>query len=441
VRRLLFLSYWLPPRNAIGTLRSIHILKHLPKFGWDVTALTAQFDDACNGSPKLADYIETGYWDVKGAVKRAARLLARRTGGGSNENAGSNGAGRGRAGTLLYELSNVLSYPDDCVGWLPFAAYMTGKVLARGKWDAVLTSAPPMTTNVAAAIAHRNVPWVADLRDLWAENDSTERAVIQRLFDDRLERASLSQAAALIAASELSARRFRARYPDKPCFAISGGFDADEWQAIPFEREERCTLLYAGTLYGGKRDPSALFAALREILDQQPHIRGELRVDFYAQRDEWLTHLIERFELQDIVRVHGFIERDAVLAAQRRADRLIVLSWDGPTAEGVVAGKLFEYFGARRRVLAIGGPRSFAIEEILRETGAGVRCTTTAQIKAEVLAAIAEHRSGEACTIDESAVSMYSGEMCARRIAGVLDAVLARGHAQGQGTQTVTLTG
>ncbi|MGZ3576966.1 MAG: glycosyltransferase [Vulcanimicrobiaceae bacterium] len=418
-RRLLFLSYWVPPRNAIGTLRSTHIVKHLAEFGWDVTTVTASFNHD-NGA-KLADYIETGYWDVKGSIKTFLGIGKRSTSEVLNLGASQYGAKRNAFGRFVLAAAGLMTYPDDYVGWLPFAFGATRKLLAGGKWDAVLTSSPPATANLAAALSHRGVPWIADLRDLWAEDDSSERPAFQRQLDDKLERACLSRAAALVAASELSARRFRRRYPGKPCFPISTGFDAQEWQSVGFGSERECTLLYAGSLYRGKRDPSVLFAALREIFDERSAEHGELRVDFYADPEPWLMDLIASFELQDSVRVHGFVERPVVLAAERHADRLVVFSWDGPTAEGVVAGKLFEYFGARRPVLAIGGPPASAVEDLLVETGAGVRCRTVEQTKVEVLKALSEHRSGEQRVIDAAAVYPYNGEACARRFAEVLD--------------------
>ena len=423
-RRLLFLAYWVPPRNAIGTLRSVNVLKHLPKFGWDITTVTAAVDCAEGRAPKIAPYVETGYVDVKGSIKRIAGI---RNGDASANSLQSvpNCGKRGVVGRMMAAASSLVSYPDDYVGWLPYAVRTTRALIARGGWDAMLTSAPPVTTNIAAALSHGRVPWIADLRDLWAEDDSSERTIMQTLFDERLERASLSRAAALTAASELSAARFQRRYPGTPCFPIYNGFDAEEWQNVPFGRESRCTFVYAGHLYSGKRDPSILFAALRSILNDGLAAPEELSVDFYTQRNPWLLQLIAFYRLDEIVRLHGFVDRGQVLAAERRADRLLNLSWDGPTAEGVVAGKLFEYFGARRPVLAIGGPQRFAVEDLLRDTGAGVRCRTVEETKVEVLAALAEHRSGGPREIAESAVNDYRGEACAKRFADVLDRALA----------------
>lgn len=418
VRRLLFLSYWVQPRNAIGTVRSTHLITHLPKYGWDVTVVTPRLPDVTG-----SDYVQTGYWDLKGLVKSAAGIGNRSTHEAFNVKVPAYGAKPTWMQRLIRAAAVPVNYPDEHAGWLPFACMTTRRLLRHENFDAILSSAPPFTTHVAAAASHRNIPWIADLRDLWAEDDSFDRSRFRRLIDDNLERRCLSQAAALTVSSTRSAQRFHNRYPGKPFYAISTGYDARDWERVPFGREPKCTLVYAGTLYWGKRDPTMLFAALRAIFDEGLASEDEICIDFYAPREQWLSELVEKYKICSAVRLHGFIERDAVLAAQRRANRLVVLSWDGPTAEGVVAGKLFEYFGARRPILAIGGPSESGVEDLLRETGAGVRTRSIEQTKGELLRALAEHRSGTLRTIPMQAVSVYSGENCARRFASVLDAV------------------
>lgn len=410
MRRLLFVSYWVPPRHAIGTMRASHLLKHLHTFGWDVTVVTAGLDTPENG--KACRYIETRYWNVRTAAKR----VTHRT-----------GVPFARAGhrrifaRWLAGAADLITYRDEHAGWLPFLSRTVRKLTATEHWDALLTTAPPMTVNVAAALGHRAVPWIADMRDLWAEDDSSTRSHLQTTFDDKFERAVLSGASTLVASSDLSAARFQRRYPAIPCIGIPTGFDDEEWRAVEFGGEKPCTLVYAGTLYRGKRDPGMLFAALRGVIEEGLAERREFRVDFYTEDEPWLTEAIDRFGLRDIVRVHGLQRREAILRAERRADRLILLAWDGPTAEGVVPGKLFEYFGARRRVLAIGGPPVSEVELLLLKTGSGARCSTVEQTKLELLDALKEHRAGAVRTIMPEAVQAYSGVSCARQFSEVLE--------------------
>lgn len=420
-RRVLLVSYWVPPRKAIGTIRSSHILKYLPRFGWDVDVLTARLDVETAGA---ANWTQTGYWDVKGAIKRIAGIGDRSTSAVLNLEGFHYGGTPSAAGRVVRLAADLATYPDEYVGWIPFGVPSLRRRLKDVGYDAILTSSPPVTTNVIGALGHGKVPWIADLRDLWAEDDSRERSWLQRFADDRLERAALSSAALLTASSELSARRFRDRYPRKPCIAISTGFDEDEWQRVAFGREERCTLVYAGNFYGGRRDPRLLFAALRDLFSEHRAGTADVQVDVYARPEAWLARMIAEYGLDCVVRVRGEIDRAAVLAAQRKADRLLVFCWDGVTAAGVVPGKLFEYFGARRPILAIGGTQQSAVRDLLADTSSGVQCLTVEEVKSAVLAAIQEH-GGRQRTISRDAVSAYTAERCAREFGRVLDSIAA----------------
>jgi glycosyltransferase involved in cell wall biosynthesis len=418
-RRVLFTSYWISPRSAIGTIRSGHILRYLPQFGWEVDAVTAHFNGQHPPGGNVR-YTQTGYWDLKGGIKQLAGIGDRSTSHMlSLPDRRANGK-RSVLGSAVRFAADLVTYPDEYVGWLPFATHAVRRLLSSGKYDALLTSSPPVTTNVIAALAHGGVPWIADLRDLWAEDDSSDHSFMRTVLDRKLERATLSRAAMLVASSDLSAERFRRRYPGKPCHAISTGYEPQEWEGIEFGAETACTLLYAGTWYHGKRDPKLFFSVLRRLFDEGAVAREQLRVDFYSPCEPWLVQMVEEHELQGVVRIHGAIDRKTVLAAERRADRLLLFSWDGATAEGIVPGKLFEYFGARRPILAIGGTPVSSVQRLLRETGAGVRCVREEEVRAQVIAAADEHRHGPR-TLAADAVRFYTAERCAAAFAALLD--------------------
>jgi glycosyltransferase involved in cell wall biosynthesis len=394
-------------------------MRFLPEFGWDVTTITP---DLHNGGPNGSQYIRTGYWDVKGSVKRVFGINGRSTHEVFNVEVPKYGERKLAVQRLIAGAASLVTYPDDCVGWLPFAAAAIRKAASQGPWDAMLSTAPPMTTNLAVRFARTQIPWIADFRDLWAESDYSERSILQALFDDPLERFSLAPAAALTASSGISAERLQNRYPAKPCYAVSTGYDAEDWKDIPFSGEPVCTILYAGQLYRGKRDPTLLFSSLRRIFDRGLAVPGDIRVDFYTAAQPWLLQSIAQFGLQEVVRICGVMDRKTVLAAERRADRLLVLCWDGLGADGIVPGKVFEYFGARRPILALGGAKRSAVEQLLQETGAGVRCLSEDHVTAEILAALREHRNTRRI-IAEDAVSRYSGRNCAARFAQILASI------------------
>jgi hypothetical protein len=74
------------------------------------------------------------------------------------------------------------------------------------------------------------------------------------------------------------------------------------------------------------------------------------------------------------------ISREESIHEQRKAQVLLLLTWNHPAEKGVYTGKLFDYLAAQRPVLAMGIPGS-VIEELLDETQAGTICIKYRGIK------------------------------------------------------------
>jgi len=151
------------------------------------------------------------------------------------------------------------------------------------------------------------------------------------------------------------------------------------------------TIVYTGTIYEGKQDPTRLFAALRELFDEGLG-ESDIEVEFYGDEQAWLQEEIERYELLNTVFQCGRVSRKAALQIQREADILLVLKWEDPQENGVYTGKVFEYLGARRPILATGG-HDDVVTELLLETGAGVCASTVQEIKEALVGFIRDCRN------------------------------------------------
>jgi glycosyltransferase involved in cell wall biosynthesis len=417
MRRVLFLSYYTPPRPGVATNRTSQLLRYLPEYGWSATAVTPVLPGASE------DVVQTPYRDVLQTMKRLAGL------GDANTHAafGTVPAAHGGRANLRQRAIGIAhaiaTYPDAQLGWLFHGREAVRDLLASGAYDAVLSSSPPFTTNLILAGLRLRVPWVADFRDLWG--DARSGSGVARYMDKWLERWSLGKANALTTISDPMARTLEQRRGEIPVYVVPNAFDPQEWHPVPFDTERRCTLLYAGQLFGGRRDPRPLFRAVRTLIENGDISRDDLYIDCYSLPEQWLAEAIREHDLEGVVRVPGVVSREAVMNAERRADRLLVLLWDEDNSEGVVTGKIFEYLGARRRILTVGGPAKSAVDEILSVTKAGVRARDERAIACEVRAAIEEHKAGRVAVLDERAIEPYSATIMAQKFARILDSVTA----------------
>ena len=128
------------------------------------------------------------------------------------------------------------------------------------------------------------------------------------------------------------------------------------------------TLVHTGKLSGDwGRHPGNLFEALRRLQEEEPDVADRLSLVLAGRLNHDEQRLIEEAGLERIVRHVGVLSRGDAIALQRSADVLVLLT--SPTLVWELPGKVFEYFGARRPILALAKDNEAA--RLVEETGTG----------------------------------------------------------------------
>jgi glycosyltransferase involved in cell wall biosynthesis len=87
--------------------------------------------------------------------------------------------------------------------------------------------------------------------------------------------------------------------------------------------------------------------------------------------------------VQAQVMLHDLVRREEVVSLQQRSDILLLLRWDNPEENGVLAGKLFEYIGSVRPILSLGSITGEAAD-ILRKHGLGLVTNDVDEVAAQL---------------------------------------------------------
>ena len=93
-----------------------------------------------------------------------------------------------------------------------------------------------------------------------------------------------------------------------------------------------------------------------------------------------LSPLIERYHLHEIVTTQGSVPFKESIQKQGESTALLVLAETKPGSEWVLTGKIFEYLGAGRPILAI-ACKGGEIDQLLKRTGGGILSTEVQEIK------------------------------------------------------------
>jgi len=417
-KKVLLVSYFYPPNPAVGSLRSAYLSRYLPAEGWEVKVISPKMQES---SAPPGAVLETDYTDVVAEAKRKiglGRTQSAYAAFGASVPKIGDGAPMTLRQRLVLNAWRVITFPDAMRGWYRPLIRAVRQQIATGEYQAVISTSPPVTAHIAVAKAAGGVvPWIADLRDLWAGNPYHPGRVRYAL-DRFLEIRALSNAAAITSVSQRLVDMLRARFPSKPIFSILNAFDPSEWSDIPFVPPSKCTLTYAGQM----RDPSVLFRALQLELEASALSPENFELNLYTAQASWLDIEIEKYALRQIVRVKGFIERKEVLRVERGSTANVIISSFRKGEEAGYTAKLFEYLGARRPIIAI-GPSGSVIEELLHEVGSCWYGSNVEEVRKALRGVLRIWEGKKDAPIPLLRIEQFSAEHLASRFARILDQV------------------
>ena len=363
--KILIVSYFFPPYNCIGAVRVGKTASALERLGHEVRVLSAAEQPLPKTLPLEISEEKVTYCQYKDIDRWITKLAPKEV---LTSRVSVAPAKTGRIKSFMvrqaYKIyKSVTAFPDKYIGWLNPALKKGSKILDDFEADLILSSASPYTSHVVARVlaTKYKLPWIAELRDLWADNPYLNAGPITRV----LERWVLAPADALITVSEPLADILERKYPKKMVATIMNAYDEADFRptcsAVASSEPIKYRIIYTGALYAGRRDPTPLFSAISSCVE----LRESVSIEFYGSKSDFLEDLIERFDLRGVVKFGGTLSRSEAIAQQSSADVLLLLTWNDPRENGILTGKLFEYIGARKPILLIGDTGGTAAQLII----------------------------------------------------------------------------
>ncbi len=377
--KLLLISPKFPPYNSNGARRASKLARFLVSRGHDVRVLTAQDLPLMTGLNVEIDptkVTSTPWFNVNflpelffGGKKKVAREGYK--GGDSNL----------KKWSKIYRM--FFHFPDDLIGWYPYAI-KTGKMIIN-EWipDLIYASGPPFSALMVAARLHTSsrIPWVAEFRDLWADNAYYEFPDVRRKLENLLEKNTLRHCSGIITVSPPWSEWMHRKY-DRPVETVLNGFDGSDFPPPTAGRNmdlDRLIINYTGAVYLPYRDPSPLFAAM-ELLGKEAE---PIRVHFFSRYFDHIQSLADNHQVAHLVTCHGLVPYRESLQQQVDADINLMLNRNEEDQFGVIPAKLYEYIGCRRPILAVDMGHG-AAADMIRSRSAGVVMNDPHQIAAQL---------------------------------------------------------
>ncbi len=402
--RVLVIAYDFPPHGAIGTMRTLRLVRQLCAEGHDVTVLTGSPETYLPGTPVErgleaqvpagVDVLQVRAIRPVNAFERMLRGKGRPVSGTAvpSPAAAAPAVRKGKRAPWVEALLSVrnlvesaLEIPDKESGWITPAIVRGVRHMARsGRPDVIYSSAPPWSGQVVAwvlaSLSRR--PWVADFRDPWSRAPWRDWRPFRQRAIAALERRVVNRADAILFVTAANLAEFASFHGPSAAARfrlVPNGCDPTELESVPpLPPREPFVLLHAGTLYG-ERSPMPVIRAIARGVS-----RGA--IDPARFRLRLLGNVSLAVDVPDECRKLGILEVVEFVSRVTRAESLqemksasaLLLVQTGTTVS--VPGKAYEYLAAGRPVLALS--EEGETSALVRASGIGVSVTPDAPVEA-----------------------------------------------------------
>ncbi|BBL66858.1 glycosyltransferase family 4 protein [Methanoculleus chikugoensis] len=356
MKQVCIVSQHFPPEKSGNASRIYDTAAHLAKLGIGVTVLAPHPTFPTGSFPRT--WKRSDVQEVDGI--RVVRLWTWQPGSGDP----------GFASRMAY----YLSFPVHAALWLLFT---------RIRFDAIMTSAPPLFTGIPGYVLKRTsrVKWILDIRDLWIDASIglgflREGSLYERL-SRRFEQACLDQADLVGVTTEELGRRISLRYRvTAPMELLPNGVNTEFFR--PTDGGKKRQIIYAGNV-GHAQDLDKVALAVKSM-------NGTYNLKFVIVGDgdtrKSLEGLVKAESLTDSVIFTGILPREEIprllsesLVGVAPLKRLVNLEYAAPT-------KAYEYMACGIPFVGCGNGE---IAHLAKESGAGVIAENTPEAIAATL--------------------------------------------------------
>ena len=403
MRRVLIVAYYFPPIGGIGSIRLARFGSLLPDHGWDATVLAPR--DTPHEHDRLLTFPEA-------KVVRSHSIEFSRIGRAVTRAGPSFDESRPSARSRLRALAHrYLFFPDPQIGWYPGAVQAGLRILREQRFDAIYSSAEPVTAHLVARTLSRRsgLPWVAESRDPLTGRLTPDDPHFRRA--KRLEAAIAREATTMVMPTPTWAAHYGALW-GRHVAVLPNGHDG----RLPERRRPaQPTLAHIGTYHNGRDDLTALWEAVALMRRRQSAPVPRLR--FVGHPSPELDQEIARYGLEELVDKVGFVPHEDAKVEMMSASMLVASGIKGgdPIARGWVPAKLFAYLASRVPMLYLSAPDTDAAALMRGQPG----CYVVEHDDAEgALRALEEGLASESFPRDTEHLSRTTG---ARVLADILD--------------------
>ncbi|NKI32143.1 glycosyltransferase family 4 protein [Croceivirga thetidis] len=357
MKKVLIITYYWPPAGGPGVQRWLKFVKYLPEFGVQPIVFIPENPTYPIQDNSLLEEIPEGIQIIKQRIFEPYALssfLSKK----KTKRISSGIIQKHKKQSILERIMlwvrGNLFIPDARKYWVKPSVKTISKLLLDEKIDSIITTGPPHSVHLIGHELKRKlgIKWLADLRDPWTSIGYHKQLKLSAASSKKhkiLESTVLNGADAITVTSEITKQEFE-KITDRPIKVITNGFDGNR---VSTKLDAKFALSHIGSLLTD-RNPIVLWEVLQQLVSENEKLKISLKIQLVGVVGDGVKESIQFHGLDDYIEEVGYVSHEKVQEYQTASQILLLLEVDSVETQGIIPGKLFEYFRARRPILAIG---------------------------------------------------------------------------------------
>ena len=351
-QHIILLTTWYPPRHSIAVNRMLAFAKYLDKGRFDVDVITLLTDEKMEQDVVIEGVtvhrLQNNTLFKRAKFDKPVCYIFHKI-------------------KALYNVVLAFFVKREYHDWQKRAEKKVFSLLKEyGLGTTVISSYEPIEPHLVAISLKKQglcFNWIADCRDEITQNYSVTKS-LRKLYA-KAEQQMLRYADVVTSVSQPILEGFESNVPEGsshiPLFAeIRNGYDFEEM--ADGHKNGIFTIIYTGTFYSNIK-PYTFFKALQVFLSS--NTEAKLRVNLVGVGK---TVLVPH-NLESVVYTFAKVPHNEALLKMQNSDCLLLIL-PKQNRKGVYSGKLFEYLGCRKPILAVVDPDDVAAE-LIKQCNAG----------------------------------------------------------------------
>jgi hypothetical protein len=334
-----------------GVLRTVKFVKYFPRFDWEPYVVTMTPRTYFSRDESLLDEVRQSNVKIFRTHCRGKKNLL-------NDHKLKRLPNEGRR-KFFTRFKQFYKLPDVQKSWKKKGFKLASQIIENEKIDLIFATAPPFTDFMIASDLKKKygIPLVIDYRDSWLHSASNFYPTPYHKHNILKKEAEVLRTADEIFTIN---RRIKEHIIEsyenlshQDVNVIPHGFDQEDFDSATSQlpRTNKMRFTYAGSFFD-LITPKYFFEALAIAIVKRPEIKKRIESCFLGVLSRENLHLISKLNLTEVVYNPGYVNHRECIKYLLASDVLWFMIGNGRGSDIISTIKLYEYFGARKPILA-----------------------------------------------------------------------------------------